>query len=147
MNEKVIKNYAKETYQFVTELILSPLQTIQMAISELIYLGIMLWISVLILKKNEIVIDERELAQVWLKGAILGCILSVGLSAIRISTFFVLGAFTTLIPVALIAGSTYIYLYKTKSIGKEKARTVSIIIGIVLCLLPLGSYSSMYWLF
>lgn len=188
MNENTIKSYAKEVYQFVTELLMSPLQTVQkkhelnwtqilvyfssvsilsnmvlmilsggfammiffpvqMTITQIVYLGIMLWLSVLILKKNEITIDERELAQVWLKGAILGSIANLALGVARISMFSVFGGLTVLIPAILIAGSTYIYLHKTKTVEKEKARNMSIIVAVVVGILPFGSYSGLYWLF
>lgn len=188
MTQATIKQYSRETFDFVTELVKSPLETIQkrhelnwtqivvyfasvsvimnmtlmiltggffmmlffpiqMALTQVIYLGITLWISTLILNKNEITIDERELAQLWIKGGILGSILNLGFAIIRIPTFSALGSLTAIVPSILIAGSTYLYLYKTKLVEKDKARTMAIIVGVVVGILPLSSYSGLYWLF
>jgi hypothetical protein len=188
MKQEAIKQYSKETADFVVELLKAPIKTaekkhdlnwaqiliyfttvsvianiilailwgvyrhallypIEIALSQVIYLGIALWISTMVLQNNEIQIEERELAQVWIKGGILGSTFSLALGGLRMLSPHTGSLLVGLVPMVLIAGFTYLYLHKTKSVEKEKARNMSLIIGVIVGIFPFGSYSGMYWLF
>ena len=118
---------------------------IEMTISQMVYFGITLWVSVLVLRKKELVIDERELAEVWLKALILSVLASCVFSALRIYAFSAMGVLMALVPTALVAGSTYIYMTKCMAIENSNAKNLSWTVAGIVGIIPLLGCGGMVW--